>query len=134
MYYWLTFLNQVRFLNFQHFFCSDFETNFTGVFFRDSKHFPTFYPLWRRNRILFIFFMILNIFWVNDLPLKSDQIEFLFQKDAQCSEIYRNNFPIFYFLRNVRFFIKRNHPKRNVQYSETYKKTVFWFLLKILRK
>ena len=33
MYYWLTFLNKVRYLNFRHFFCFSFETNFTGVFF-----------------------------------------------------------------------------------------------------
>ena len=35
------------------FFCSDFETHFTGVFFYDSNHFLTFYPLWRRKRIWF---------------------------------------------------------------------------------
>ena len=32
VYYWLAFLNQVRFLNFWHFFCY-FDTNWTGIFF-----------------------------------------------------------------------------------------------------
>ena len=39
VYCWLTFLNKVRFLNFWHFFCSEFDINFTGIFFHDSNHF-----------------------------------------------------------------------------------------------
>ena len=51
MYYWLTFMNPVRFMNFRHFFCFDFETNFTGVFFHDSNHFLTFYLLWTLSQV-----------------------------------------------------------------------------------
>ena len=53
MYYCLSCLKQVRFLNFQHiFFCFDFEQNLSSIFFHDSNHFQTFYPLRRRRKIL----------------------------------------------------------------------------------
>ena len=50
---------------FSTFLWSDFLTNFTGViFFHDSNHFLTLYPLWRRKRISFeIFFLRI---WVQD--------------------------------------------------------------------
>ena len=53
MYYWLTFINPVWFMNLRHFFCFDFETNFTGGFFHDSNDFLTFYYLWKIKCILF---------------------------------------------------------------------------------
>ena len=40
--FWIFDIFMVRFLN-----------NFTSVFFHDSNHFLTFYPLWKRKRILF---------------------------------------------------------------------------------
>ena len=52
MYYWSTFMNQVRFLNFRHFYDPIFKQISQASFFHHSNHFLTFYPLWRRKRIL----------------------------------------------------------------------------------
>ena len=74
VYYWLTFLYQVWFLNFRHVFCSDFDTNFIGVFFHGFYHFMTFYSLWRRKKFLFgifrsSFFQIFkNVFFHGSKP------------------------------------------------------------------
>ena len=93
VYYWLTFLYQVWFLNFRHVFCSDFDTDFIGVVLHD---FLPYYDLlsivkekknsvWNFSKYICFsnleahnfflekfkyiffsdtyFFMILNIFW-----------------------------------------------------------------------
>ena len=48
MHYWLTFLNEVRFLTF--YYCSDFETNFTGDFHMQPPLLPlSFAPIFMKD-------------------------------------------------------------------------------------